>query len=204
MRNEYPEFRDWSVAAVKLLQGVVEFDDGRAWNLVLANSSHLEQYFARLGLQLVVDESEGLAYLRQFAAETLPGGYEAIPKLFKATRLSFGQTLLCVLVRDALRRFEDEDTRDDRCVVDESELLDQWKGYFAAHGDEFRQQRELQSNLKRLEDLGFVRRFGEEPPRWEVRRILKARLTAEELEHLQRQLRTAIERRGQNGLSTAS
>lgn len=198
MRSDYPEFRDWSVAAVRLMQGVVELDDGRAWHLLLANSSQIEQYFARLGLQLIVDESEGLAYLKQFSEDTLPPGYEAIPKLFRATRLSFGQTVLCVLLRDALRRVEEEDTRNDRCVVQESDLLDQWKGFFLTQGDEVRHQRDLQSTLRKLEDLGFVRRLAQEPPSWEVRRILKARLTAEDLEHLQRQLLTALENRGRN------
>lgn len=202
MRSDYPEFRDWSVAAVRLLKGVVELDDGRPWHLLLANSSQIEQYFARLGLQLVIDESEGLAYLKQFSEETLPQGYEAIPKLFQPTRFSFGQTVLCVLLRDSLRRFEEEDTRDDRCVVEESDLLDQWKGFFAGQGDEVRQQRDLQSALRKLEDLGFVRRFTQEPPSWEVRRILKARLTAEDLEHLQRQLQTALASRSRNEMPT--
>ena len=65
-----------------------------------------------------------------------------------------------------------------------------------------RQQRDLQSTLRKLEDLGFVRRFGQEPPSWEVRRILKARLTADELEHLQRQLLTAVENRRRSELPT--
>lgn len=202
MRGDFPEFRDWSIAAVRLLQGVVEQEDGRVWNLLLSNSSPIEQYFARLGLQLIVDESEGLAYLKQFTDETAPSGYDVIPKLFRATRLSFGQTVLCVLLRDSLRRFEEEDTPDDLCVVDESDLLDQWKVFFPAQGDEVRQQRDLQSTLRKLEDLGFVRRFGQEPPSWEVRRILKARLTADELEHLQRQLLTAVESRGRSELPT--
>lgn len=202
MRGDYPEFRDWSIAAVRLLQGVVELEDGRVWSLLLSSSSQIEQYFSRIGLQLIVDESEGLAYLRQFTDETAPPGYEGIPKLFRTTRLSFGQTVLCVLLRDALRRFEEEDTRDDRCVVDESDLLDQWKAFFPTHGDEVRQQRDLQSTLKRLEELGFVRRFSQEPPSWEARRILKARLTADELEHLQRQLLTAVESRGRRELPT--
>lgn len=204
MRSDYPEFRDWSVSAVRLMQGVVELDDGRAWHLLLANATQIEQYFARLGLQLIVDESEGLAYLKQFSEETLPPGYEAIPKLFRATRLSFGQTVLCVLLRDALRRFEEEDTRDDRCVIEESDLLDQWKSFFSAQGDEVRQQRDLQSTLRKLEDLGFVRRFAQEPPSWEVRRILKARLTAEDLEHLQRQIQTALENRGRNEMPASA
>ena len=56
MRNEYPEFRDWSIAAVRLLQGVVELEDGRVWDLLLSNIPQIEQYFARMGLQLVIDE----------------------------------------------------------------------------------------------------------------------------------------------------
>lgn len=195
MRGDYPEFRDWSVAAVRLLQGVIEQEDGRVWDILMSNSTQIEQYVARLGLQLVVDEAEGLAYLRQFSEEDLPTGYDAIPKLFRASRLSFGQTVLTVLLREALRRFEEEETRDSRCVIEEAELLESWKSFFPGQNDEVRQQRDLQATLNKLEDYGFVRRFGTEPASWEVRRILKARLTADVLEHLHRQLVTAVQRK---------
>jgi hypothetical protein len=191
MRGELPEFREWSVAAVHLLRGVVEAEDGRAWNVLLSHRSSVEGYFARIGLLLVVDESEGFAYLRQFPEEQLPDGYESLPKLFHATRLSYGQTLLCVLLRDALRRFEEEEVHDERCVVEESELLEYWKAFFPQQVDDVKQSRELQTNLRKLEGMGFVRPFGQEPGSWEVRRILKARLNADELEHLYRQL-TAV------------
>lgn len=194
MHAELPEFRDWSVAAVRLLQGVVEAEDGRVWDLMLANRSQLEGYFARLGLRLVVNESEGLAYLRQLAEDESPAGYDALPKLFRATRLSYGQTLLCVLLRDEFRRFEEEEVRDERCVVDELALLEQWKAYFPRQ-DDVRRLRDLQAALRKLEELGFVKRFGQETASWEVRRLLKARLTADELEHLQRRLLAAVARR---------
>jgi hypothetical protein len=195
MALDLPEFRDASLAAVALLRGVVYADDGRTWNILLSNVSWLESYFARLGLRLVVDESEGMAYLRQFTADEAPEGYDAIPKLFRATRLGYGQTLLCVLLRDELRRFEEEDLRNERCVVEEAVLLDQWKACFPPQEDEVRQQKDLVAALRRLEDIGFVRRFGDEPPSWEVRRILKARLPAGELEQLRDQLAAAAARR---------
>ncbi|BBO31068.1 DUF4194 domain-containing protein [Lacipirellula parvula] len=188
MRGELPEFREWSIAAVHLLRGVVEAEDGRAWNILLSHRSSVESYFARIGLLLVVDESEGFSYLRQFPEEQLPDGYEALPKLFHATRLSYGQTLLCVLLRDALRRFEEEEVLDERCVVDESELLEIWRTFSPQQVDDVKQIRELQTNLRKLEGMGFVRPFGQEPGSWEVRRILKARVNADELEHLYRQL----------------
>jgi hypothetical protein len=195
MRGELPEFRDWSIAAIRLLQGVADAEDARVWSLVLSNLSQLETYFARVGLHLVVDESEGLAYLRQLAEDESPPGYDLLPKLFRSTRLGYGQTLLCVLLRDEYRRFEEEDTNNERCVVSEPELLDQWKAFFPATDDDVKQYRELQSGLRKLEELGFVKRFGEEPATWEIRRVLKARVRAEELEYLRGQLLAAAERK---------
>jgi len=162
---------------------------------LLSNISQLENYFARLGLRLVVDEPEGLAYLRQLAEDESPDGYDALPKLFRSTRLSYGQTLLCVLLRDEFRRFEDEETRNERCVVEEADILDQWKAFFPPLSDDVKLNRELLNALNKLEELGFVRRFGQEPPSWEVRRILKARISADELEHLHRQLLEAVANR---------
>jgi len=48
--------------------------------------------------------------------------------------------------------------------------------------------RSLSTNLRRMEDLKFVRQFEHEPPSWEIRRIIKARLPLEELEQLQQVL----------------
>lgn len=192
MRGDPPEFREWSIAAVHLLRGVIEPDDGRQWDILLRHRSSLDTYFARIGLLLVVDESEGFSYLRQLPEEQLPDGYDALPKLFRATRLSYSQTLLCVLLRDALRRFEEEEVHHERCVVDELDLLESWKTFFPLQGDDVRQRRELQATLRKLEGLGFVKTFGQESGSWEVRRILKARLNASELAHLHRQLAAAI------------
>lgn len=194
-RGDLPEFRDWSVPAVWLLKGVVYAEDARVWSTLLSNVSALETYFARLGLRLVVDESEGMAYLRQLTEEEAPDGYASLPRVFRASRLSYGQTLLCVLLRDEFRRFEEEDLRNERCVVDEAAIFDQWKVFFPAQTDEVKARRDMIAGLRKLEDMGFVRAFGEEPRSWEVRRILKARLSLQELELLRRQLEDAAARR---------
>jgi acyl-CoA thioester hydrolase len=57
-----------------------------------------------------------------------------------------------------------------------------------ARYDEVRARRELTSALARLEELGFVRKVGDEPRVWEIRRILKACLPVAELERLKGQL----------------
>jgi hypothetical protein len=186
----------WAPAAVRLLQGIVYHDDpGNGWNEILAGVTPLSDYFARIGLMLVVNEEDGMAYLRQLEPEVLPPEYPSIPKLFRSVRLTFEASLLCVLLRDELRRFEEEIHRDDRCVIEQSSLLEMWQSLIPGEEDAVRANRNLGGQLRKLEELKFVRQFEKEPPSWEVRRILKARLPLETLERLRSDLETELTRR---------
>jgi len=189
---EAPEFRDWSIAAVRLLQGVIYSDDAKTWDIVLRSRSTLETYFARLALMLVVDEPEGYAYLRQWHDNEYPVGYEDVPRLVRRSSIGYSATLLCVLLRDELRRFEEDDLHNERCVVETSALFDQWRVFFSARQDEVRQQREFAGVLRKVEELGFIRKFADSPEAWEIRRILKARLPVTELEALKQQLAVTV------------
>lgn len=191
-QTEAPEFRDWSIAAVRLLQGVVYSDDTKTWDVVLRSRSALETYFARLALVLIVDEPEGYAFLRQWHENEYPAGYENVPRLVRRSPLGYGPTLLCVLLRDELRRFEEDDLHNERCVVETAALFDLWRVFFPAGQDEVRQQREFSGVLRKIEELGFVRKFADNPEAWEIRRILKARLPVAELEALKTQLASAV------------
>jgi hypothetical protein len=195
MPVELPEFREWSIAAVRLLQGVVDADEPHVWEIVLSSRAQLAAYFARLGLLLVVDEPEGLAYLRQLREDELPDGYDHLPRLFRRTRLGYDETVLCVLLREQLRRFEEEDLHNDRCVIEETALFERWRMFSAAQHDEVRARRDLGSALAKLEELGFVRRLAQESGAWEIRRILKARLPVAELEALKARMLAAVQTR---------
>lgn len=190
------DFRDWSIPAVRLLQGVVYSDDAKAWDILLRSKSSLESYFSRLGLLLVVDESDGYAFLRQWNEDEWPEGWEPLPKLMRRSSLGYGPTLLAVLLRDELRRFEDEDVHNERCVLEVSALFEQWKVFFSTQDDEVRQRNVMLTALHKLGDLGFVRKFSDSPEAWEIRRILKARLPVTELEHLKKAMASAAARKG--------
>lgn len=190
------EFREWSIAAVRLLQGVVYADEEKVWSILLASRGPLENYLARIGLSLVLDESEGYAFVRQWEEDEYPEGHEPLPRLIRKTPLGYTATILAVLLRDEFRRFEDDDLHNERCVIEADQLFEQWKAFFPAQYDEVRQRKELHGALRRLEDLAFVRKFADNPESWEVRRILKARLPAAELETLKAKLTAAAAARG--------
>jgi hypothetical protein len=186
--NELPEFRERGIAAAKLLQGVVYGEDEETWSILLSNESDLADYFSEIGLALVIDRGEGIAYLKQFDDDERSGGYERLPRLFRKTSLGYEATLLCVLLRDEYRRFEEEDLDNERCVVETEGVFEMWKSFFPADADEVSLRRKLTTSLKQLEKLKFVRSLPSDADSWEVRKLLKARLPVEELETLRDRL----------------
>ncbi len=179
--EEIPEFRERGIAAIRLLQGVVYEDDGETWEILLRSESDLEDYFCQVGLSLVIDRTEGLAYLKQFDDGERTGGYERLPRLFRKTPLGYEATILCVLLRDEYRRFEEEDLDNERCVVTIESLFDLWKSFFPADSEEIGLRKRLITAMNQLEKLKFVRNLQPDADSWEVRKLLKARITVEEL-----------------------
>ncbi len=194
---ELPDFDESSIAAVNLLQGVVYDDEAKVWNLVLSNQTRLDSYFARIGLRLVVDQAEGFAFLRQLDDHELDHvrGYDQLPKLVHKKRLSYDATLACVLLRDELRKFEEDQVDNTRCVVATHDLLEQWKSFLPGQLDEVKAKNQLVAALKVLADLKYIREFTKDPQEWEIRRILKARMPVATLEKLAEELKAVAEGR---------
>ncbi len=186
--NDLPEFRERGIVAVKLLKGVVYEGEEEAWSILLGNESDLTDYFYQIGLSLIIDRSEGLAYLRQFDDDERTGGYERLPRIFHRTRLNYEATLLCVLLRDEYRKFEEEDLDNERCVVELDSLFDVWKTYFPAGSDEVSLRKRMGATLNQMDKLKFVRKLKTETESWEVRKLLKARVPLGQLEELLQRL----------------
>ena len=194
---QFPPRQPWSSAAVKLLQGVIYHDDNSAlWSDILSNISSLTDHFGLMGLQLIVDENEAMAWLHQPDADQLPEEYETLPKLFRKSTLGFEATLLAVMLREELRRNEEEDFHNQRCVVKQSDLLAQWKMFFPDGQDEVRLNKKLGEQLSKLEKYKFVKRFEKEPPSWEVRRILNISLPLSALKATRDALKAELLKRG--------
>jgi Domain of unknown function (DUF4194) len=145
--SELAEFHERGIAAIKLLQGVVYSDDEDAWSILLNNESDLAEYFNEIGLALVIDRGEGIAYLKQYEDDERSEGYERLPRLFRKTPLGYEATLLCVLLRDEYRRFEEEDLDNERCVVEMDGLFEMWKSFFPADSDEVTLRKRLTTSL---------------------------------------------------------
>ena len=190
---DFPEYKDWGVVAVKLLQGVLYSDEDKSdWGTLDRCRDELQKFFARIGLMLIISESEGYAYLRQVEEDDSVGDmkYHNLPRLFRRSRLSYEATMICILLRQRLHEFDERlsNLDDERCAVEEDELFEDWKKLIPNMPDDKKIKNKFDTAMNRLKEIKFIKQIGEMAGRWEVRRIVKARLSLENMENLLQQL----------------
>ena len=78
---------DLPVAVTQLMKGVVYRDDhDKAWRNLLQLQAQVRDYVAVIGLQVVIDEAEGYAFLRQRPDDDEAEGRSPLPRLIRAGR----------------------------------------------------------------------------------------------------------------------
>ena len=121
MNNDVSE---WAVVCIKLLQGPIikRSEQDKIWNLLLRNRSYIDNYFSTIGITLLVEESDGYAFLRQ-KNESEDEDFEQLPRLIRRYRLSIEESFLCVILREALDYFETSDDVSEIFTMKESEIM---------------------------------------------------------------------------------
>lgn len=164
-----------TAAAVALMRGVVDRDSAeRTWHDVLHTQRALRDHVAVLALELVIDESEGYAYLRSRPQD--PENPQ--PRLVPRHRLSFPVSLLLAVLRKALAEF-DASAVEGKLVVTRDRLVDELRPFRPATSNDARLVDEIDRSLRKVVELGFVRPLSGEAGAYEVRRILKAFIDAQ-------------------------
>ncbi len=178
---------DLTSLVVPLLKGVLyREDDAAQWAALLKLQPRVRDYVTVLALELVVDEAEGYAFLR-----AQPQTDEVAPKLPRLVRrqpLSLSVSLLLALLRKKLAEF-DASGGDTRLILTRSAVVELVRVFLPAGSNESRLIDQIDAQLNKVIELGFVRRLkaqgdgasarAAQEPVFEVRRILKAFVDAQ-------------------------
>jgi hypothetical protein len=178
---------DLTSLVVPLLKGVLYRDDDAAqWAALLQLQARVRDYVAVLALELVVDEAEGYAFLR--AQPQADEGAPKLPRLVRRQPLSFQVSLLLALLRKKLAEF-DASGGDTRLILTRSAVVELVRVFLPAGSNESRLIDQIETQLNKVIELGFVRRLkapaegassrAAQDPVYEVRRILKAFVEAQ-------------------------
>ncbi|WP_332879725.1 DUF4194 domain-containing protein [Massilia sp. S19_KUP03_FR1] len=174
-----------SQVLVALLQGVLYRDgDAALWQSLFELQARVRDYCVTIGLELMFDEAEGYAYLRQRPPVE---GEPELPRLVPRRQLSYPVSLILVLLRKRLTEF-DATGGDTRLVLSRDQIADQVRLFLPDTANEARLLDRIDAHLNKVIELGFIRRLRGQDDQFEVRRILKAFVDAQWLAEFEQRL----------------
>ena len=174
-----------SALVIPLLKGVVyQENDAALWSALLNLQARVRDYTSVLGLELVLDEAEGYAFLRSRLQDN-DDGAPALPRLVARRPLSFPVSLLLALLRKKLAEF-DASGGETRLVLSRDDIVDLVRVFLPQSSNEARLIDQIETHLNKIAELGFLRKLKASGPNqgartaaYEVRRILKAFVDAQ-------------------------
>nr|WP_084530060.1 DUF4194 domain-containing protein [Nocardia crassostreae] len=157
----------------------------KQWKQLLAMRAQVRDYVNVIGLTVVIDESEGYAFLRSRPDLGEPDG-PAIPRLIPRRALSFHVSLLLALLRKLLA---EHDARDGaaKVVLTRDQIVEMLRLFQPSSSNESRLVDQVDTYVTKVVELGFLRRLADQNL-FEVRRILKAFVDAQWLADFDRRL----------------
>ena len=165
-------------AIIRLMQGVVYREsDEDTWLTLERSGGGVRDHFATIGVEVVVDDTEGYVYLR---SRLEVEGEEALPRLVRRRSLTYNVSLLLVLLRKRLLEFETSGS-EGRLVLSREQIVEMLRVFQANSSNEARIVDQAERTIGKAAELGFLRPLRGQSDHWEVRRILKAYVDAQTL-----------------------
>lgn len=176
---------DLSALVINLLKGVLYLEsDPTLWNALIQLQARVRDYLSVLGLELVLDEAEGYAFLRA-RPESDDEAAPKLPRLIARRPLSFPVSLLLALLRKKLAEF-DAGGEATRLIMTRDEIVELLRVFLPESSNEAKLIDQVDTQLNKIVELGFLRRLKSSaavnagnPAIFEVRRILKAFVDAQ-------------------------
>lgn len=175
----------FSAMLIALFKGVLYKDQQpRYWQALESWQSRVRDHVGVLGLELMLDEAEGYAWLRQRAqADDEP----ELPRLVPRRQLSYPVSLLLALLRRKLAE-HDASGGDPRLILSREQLVEMVQVFLPDSANQARLVDRVRADVNKVVDLGFLRRMRGQDDLYEVRRIIKAYVDAQWLAEFEARL----------------
>jgi len=175
-----------SLVLIALMKGVLyQEQDAKLWQQLLNLQARVRDYVAVLGLELMLDEAEGYAWLRSRENDD---GDSPLPRLVGRRQLSYPVSLLIALLRRKLAEF-DAAGGDTRLILSRDEIVELMRTFLPPGSTETRLVDQIDAHINKVIELGFARRLRNQAQMIEVRRLLKAFVDAQWLDDFDTRLK---------------
>lgn len=182
---------------IRLFQGIV-YNDMNIWNDLIEFQSQLKEYFSAINVDLFVSENDGFAFLKNYEHndEEIVENEEIpkIPDLFSKRQLSFQVTLLSVLLLERLIEFDISGGDSTRLIYSKEDIKELVRVFLPENSNEAKYIDNIDTNINRLLEYGFLKKLNNNKDEYEVKRILKAKINAEKLVEIKERLTEYVRR----------
>lgn len=155
---------------------------GKLWPVLLRDEAIIRRWLADLFLDLIMDRDLEVAYTRQADTEDLD-----TPKLLRNIKLTFADSILLLNLR---QRLTQADSRGERAVVSEQEILDDLAVFERAENtDRSGFVKRIRASIKKMDLRSILQGVRETEDRFEISPTLKLLFSAEVIESMSERYR---------------
>jgi hypothetical protein len=174
---------------VKLLNGTLYSENEKVWNDLLQYQIPITQYFEKIAIDLIVEKKDGYAYLKQIEIDEERNTIGLVRRI----PLKYETSLICVFLREMLDDFEINNVDQRNLYITQKQLKENIELFFKEKVNKVKMLSKFDSYIESIVDIGFLKVLtgtynSKDETRYEVRRIIKAKITNDVLEDFKKKL----------------
>jgi hypothetical protein len=180
----------FAAVIIKLLQGPIYADDKNVWRDLMGWQSAIQEYFGKIGIELVINEQDGFARVLQPEADEHDDN--PLPRLMKKQTLNYEATLLAVILREGLEEF-DIKSDGSKFYLTQKEIKERIELFYKEQSNKSKLWKDLSKPITSLLNIGVLKLNREDAAhkdnnKYEIKRIIKAFISNEKLEEIKNKL----------------
>jgi hypothetical protein len=182
-------YEPYAHVIVRLLNGVIYDENEKTWNDLLQYQIPITQYFEKIAIDLIIDKKDGYAYLKQIEIDEDKNTIGLVRRM----PLKYETSLICVFLREMLDDFEINNVDQRNLYITHKQLKETIELFFKEKANKVKLFAKFDSYIETIVDLGFLKVISKtdgskDDTRYEVRRIIKAKVTNDVLEDFRKKL----------------
>ncbi|MCW3090021.1 MAG: hypothetical protein JWP81_1090 [Ferruginibacter sp.] len=180
---------------IKLLQGPVYADEKNLWRDLQSWQTSIQEYFTKIGIQLLINEADGYARIVQPEADD--SDENPLPRLMRKQTMNYETTLLCVILRETLEEF-DIKTEGTKLFLTQKDIKERIELFYKEQTNRSKLWKELATPINTLKNIGILKLTREDPVnrdnnQYEVKRIIKSLVDNDKMEQIRNKLKTYVD-----------
>ena len=185
------KIRPYSKAIIRLLKGTVE-RDSKVWDDILAYQIEIQDYISVIGLELIIKKDEGFAFLKQVEMED-----GTTLNLISRRKIGFETSVVLVVLRHILEEYDSNpiETQSVEKFITNTEIMEEVELFLPEKYDKVKFLKDLDGYIKKAEEYGFLKEVGkkENETKYQIQRIIKEKVTLNDLQNLKNNLQKYAE-----------